>query len=371
MHTCLRKLIILNFKNYEEASLEFDSKINCFVGNNGIGKTNILDAIYYLSLCKSFFSGTDHQNLKHNQEFFVIQGEYLRQEQPENIYCGVKIGQRKVFRRNGKEYERLSNHLGLIPVVMISPSDSSLILEGSEVRRKFIDVVLSQFDNQYLEYILRYNRALVQRNQILKDSEQNVRIDSELLNIWNEQLINNGNFIFEKRKSFINSLIPVFQHYYDFISDGTELVDLKYHSQLSEESYTDLLEKSIDRDLKFQFTTTGIHKDDLLLQLGNYPIKRIGSQGQQKTYLVALKLAQFDFIKMQSKLHPILLMDDIFDKFDESRVNKIIQLVSSSDFGQIFISDTSVERMGGILEKIGTSYRLFHIQADGIIKVIR
>jgi DNA replication and repair protein RecF len=360
----------MNFKNYEEVSLELNSKINCFVGNNGIGKTNILDAIYYLSLCKSFFPGTDQQNVRHNQEFFVIQGDYQRFDKSENIYCGVKVGQRKIFRRNGKEYDRLSEHVGLLPVVMISPADSSLILDGSEVRRKFIDGVLSQFDHEYLEHLLRYNRALVQRNQILKDSSLGNRLDPELLDILNDELIQHGNLIFEKRSMFINQLTPVFQNYYAFVSDGSEQVQLSYHSQLFDEPFAELLIKSIERDRKLQFTTTGIHKDDLALDLNHIPIKRIGSQGQQKTYLVALKLAQFDFIKMKSDVHPILLLDDIFDKFDENRVNKIIDLVASENFGQIFISDTSAERMGSILKKINGSYYLYHIKAEGLIKMI-
>ncbi len=370
MHTWLRKLSIMNFKNYEEASLDFDSKINCFVGNNGIGKTNILDAIYYLSICKSFFSVNDLQNFRHNQEFFVLQGEYEHQEKSENIYCGVKVGQRKVFRRNGKEYDRLSDHLGLIPVVMVSPADSNLILEGSEMRRRFIDIVLSQFDKSYLEYLLRYNRALAQRNQLLKNSEQKTYIDDDLLNILNEQLTFNGDLIHNKRKLFIDKLIPVFQQYYNFVSDGNEIVHLNYSSQLNEDTFSELLSNSLDRDFKFQYTTCGIHKDDLHLELGNYPIRRIGSQGQQKTFLVALKLAQFDFIKMNSEKFPILLLDDIFDKFDENRVDKIIQLAANSNFGQIFITDTSTDRMSDILKKINSSYNLFHILAGGEIQLL-
>lgn len=366
----LRQLLLLNFKNYEEISLEFDSKINCFVGNNGIGKTNILDAIYYLSLCKSFFSNTDLNNVRHQQEFFVIQGEYQRDEKTENIYCGVKVGQRKIFRRNGKEYDRLAEHIGFIPVVMISPSDNNLILDGSEIRRKYIDSVLSQFDHEYLEHLIHYNRALIQRNQILKDSAQKNWLDADLLNIWNEQLIDHGNFIFEKRRFFISDIIPVFQNYYEFVSEHSEQVRLTYQSQLLDEKFSDLLTKSIDKDRKLLYTTTGIHKDDLILDLDNYPIKQLGSQGQQKTYLVALKLAQFDYIKMQSKIHPILLLDDIFDKFDETRVNKIIQLVANTNFGQIFLSDTSAERMGNILKNLNESFKLFHIQKDGIVNLL-
>ena len=362
MHTYLHKLTLLNFKNYEEASLEFCSGINCLVGNNGIGKTNILDTIYYLSLCKSFFTNTDSLNIRHGEEFFMIQGEYQREEKTEHIYCGVKSGQKKIFRRNSKEYERLSEHIGLIPVVMISPADSGLIIDGSEERRKFIDSVLSQFDHQYLDDVMRYNRAVLQRNLLLKDFARSNWFDTDMIEMWNEQIIAAGNRIFEKRKFFINDLIPVFQRYYELVSEGTEKVELAYESQLFDGDFSDLLNKSIDKDRKLQYTSIGVHKDDLALKLGGYPIKRVGSQGQQKTFLVALKLAQFDYIKLKSENYPILLLDDIFDKFDGNRVSQIIQLVSNVNFGQIFITDTSSERMGYILKQINSEYRLFHIK---------
>lgn len=362
MHTYLNKLTLLNFKNYEEASLEFCSRINCLVGNNGIGKTNILDTIYYLSLCKSFFTNTDILNIRHGEEFFMIQGEYQREEKTEHIYCGVKTGQKKIFRRNSKEYDRLSEHIGLIPVVMISPADSGLIIDGSEERRKFIDSVLSQFDHQYLDDVMRYNRAVLQRNLLLKDFSRSSWFDPDMIEMWNEQIIAAGNRIFEKRKFFIKDLIPVFQHYYELVSEGTEKVELTYESQLFDDDFADLLNKSIDKDRKLQYTSIGVHKDDLALKLGGYPIKRVGSQGQQKTFLVALKLAQFDYIKLKSENFPILLLDDIFDKFDSNRVSQIIQLVSDINFGQIFITDTSSERMGIILKQINSEYRLFHIK---------
>lgn len=361
MHTYLHKLTLLNFKNYEEASLEFCSGINCLVGNNGIGKTNILDTIYYLSLCKSFFTNTDSLNIRHGEEFFMLQGEYQREEKTEHIYCGVKSGQKKIFRRNSKEYERLSEHIGLIPVVMISPADSGLIIDGSEERRKFIDSVLSQFDHQYLDDVMRYNRAVLQRNLLLKDFARSNWFDTDMIEMWNEQIIAAGNRIFEKRKFFINDLIPVFQHYYELVSEGTEKVELTYESQLFDGDFADLLNKSIDKDRKLQYTSIGVHKDDLALKLGGHPIKRVGSQGQQKTFLVALKLAQFDYIKLKSENYPILLLDDIFDKFDGNRVSQIIQLVSNVNFGQIFITDTSSERMGYILKQINSEYRQFHI----------
>jgi DNA replication and repair protein RecF len=366
MYTYLHNLTLLNFKNYEEASLKFSPKINCLAGNNGIGKTNVLDAIYYLSLCKSAFTAIDTQNIRYGSDFFVIQGEYNKDDKTENINCGVKSGHKKIFKRNGKEYEKLSDHIGLLPLVIISPADSSLILDGSDERRKYMDSVLSQFDHQYLDDLMRYNRALAQRNLLLKDFAQKNWFDPEMLDLWNSQMIVTGNRIFEKRKVFIQEILGVFQHYYDFISEGKEKVELIYDSQLYNGEFQDLLNNSINKDRKVQFTSVGIHKDDLELKLTGYPIKRVGSQGQQKTYLVALKLAQFDYIKQQTKEFPILLLDDIFDKFDASRVSKIINLVASTNFGQIFITDTSPERMSDILKQMEGDYKLFHINENGI-----
>lgn len=369
MHTFLQKLSLINFRNYEEASLEFSSKINCFAGNNGVGKTNILDSIHYLSLCKSFFNNSDAQNIRHDQPFFVIQGEFSRDEKPENIYCGVKIGQKKMFRRNGKEYDRLAEHIGLIPVVIISPNDTNLILGGSEERRKFLDMVISQFDPNYLELLLRYNRTLIQRNQLLKNFALQNFYDEDMLGIWNEQMIPLAIKIYHKRLAFIEGLIPVFQQFYEFVSEGKEIVTLHYDSQLADKNFESSFLNALDRDRKLQFTTIGIHKDDLNLKLGEYPLKRVASQGQQKTFLVSLKLAQFEFIKKNSGNLPILLLDDIFDKFDETRVQKIIQLVSGNNFGQIFITDTHLERIYSILQTINVSFKLYLIEKDGRISL--
>lgn len=370
MYTHLNSLTLFNFKNYEDASLSFCSKVNCITGNNGVGKTNILDAVFYLSLCKSYFGGIDSNNIRHENEFFVVQGEYLRENSKENIYCGLKLGQKKMFRRNGKEYERLADHIGLIPVVMVSPYDSNLIVEGSEERRKFTDMVISQLDQVYLDDLMRYNRTLIQRNQLLKDFARRNWFDTDMVEMWNEQLIVNGLKIFEKRKSFITEMVPVFQKYYDFVSGGNEKVDLVYESQLFYDDFKNLLEKSIDKDRAIQHTSVGIHKDDLILKLNGYPIKRVGSQGQQKTYLVALKLAQFDFISQHTQTKPILLLDDIFDKFDTLRVEKIVKLVSGNHFGQIFITDTHTEQMETILKQIDGEYRLFRVNNDNTIEVL-
>jgi DNA replication and repair protein RecF len=363
----IRDLSVVNYKNLAQADLHFSAKLNCFIGKNGVGKTNILDCIYYLSFCKSYFNLPDHQNLRHNEDFFVLQGKYEIQDQQEDIYCGFKTGHKKKFRRGKKEYERLSDHLGLIPLVMISPSDSILIQGGSEERRRFMDSVISQYDRPYLDLLLRYNRALLQRNNLLKNFAANNIFDRDSLEIWDEQMILNGEKIHRKRKEFINDLLPVFQRYYEYISEKHETVKLEYQSQLNNGDFRALISESIPKDRILQYSSTGIHKDDLDLKIGDYPIKRLGSQGQNKTYLISLKFAQYDFIRSINKTDPILLLDDIFDKLDSSRVEKIVNLVSENSFGQIFITDTNREHLDSIVKEAGaTDYRIFLV-TDGQI----
>ena len=358
----LNKISILNYKNILQADLEFSPKINCFIGNNGVGKTNVLDAIYYMSFCKSHSNNIDSQNINHNESFFVIEGFYTRLNAEEDIYCGLKQRQKKVFKRNKKEYERLSDHIGLLPLVLISPADNTLIGDGSNERRKFIDGVISQYDRPYLNALLCYNKILAQRNSLLK----NTQIDWDLIDILNLNLSETGLYIYEKRVEFIRSFIPVFQKYYDFISENKENVDLAYISHLAKGDFLSLLKQSIERDKILGYTTKGIHKDDLEMTLGGYPIKRVGSQGQNKTYLIALKLAQFDFLKQLSGVSPILLLDDIFDKLDSERVHQIIKLVSEDYFGQIFITDTNRKNLDEILGTINDNYRLFSVTAGEI-----
>jgi DNA replication and repair protein RecF len=357
----LRKLNLVHFKNYEQLDIEFSEKINCFVGNNGAGKTNLLDAIYYLSLTKSYFNTIDTQNITNGQDFFMIQGEYERDGTKENIYCGVGKDRRKQFKRNNKEYQKLSLHVGLIPVVMISPADSSLIIEGSDERRKFINGVISQYNIEYLDTTIRYNRALVQRNILLKDFARSGSFNPEYLEIWDAQLISAGNFIHEKRLEFAKKFQPIFQSYYNTISESQEEVGLVYQSQLNDGDFQQMLEKSIEKDRILQYTTVGIHKDDLVMNMGTLPIKRNGSQGQQKTFLVALKFAEFDFIKELNGIAPVLLLDDLFDKFDSQRVRKIIGLVSEEHFGQIFITDTNEDRAARILKEISADHKVFRV----------
>ncbi len=362
----LNNLSLINFKNYEQLEIEFSQQINCFVGDNGVGKTNLLDAVYYLSFCKSYFNLIDSQNIKHNAGFFVIQGNYNISGENESIYCGIKRNKRKQFKRNKKEYQKLSDHIGLIPLVLISPYDSNLIMGGSDERRKFLDGVISQFDKQYLEDLIKYNRALSQRNSLLKNFAKTNTFNIETIEIWDEQLIKFGTTIYEKRVKFINELLPVFQKYYAFIADGNEKVQLIYHSQLHDFDFPYLLKNSIERDRILQYTTTGIHKDDLIFKLDKFLIKKNGSQGQQKTFLVALKLAQFDYMKNIYDYKPILLLDDIFDKFDLFRVKQIIKLVADNNFGQIFITDTNKKRVKNILSDFSIEYNLFNVSNGAI-----
>jgi DNA replication and repair protein RecF len=363
----LERLSLVNFKNYEQAGMEFSPKINCLVGRNGVGKTNILDAIHYLSLCKSYFNTADTQNIRYGEDFFMIQGDYLRKEMPENIYCGVKRGQKKILKRNRKEYERFSEHIGFLPVIMISPSDTTLIQDGSEERRRFINEVISQYDHTYLNHLVQYNRVLQQRNALLKICSERNTYDADSMEAWNQQLVHLGNGIHQVRTRFCTELIPIFQKYYDLISEGSEKVDLAYQSQLNEQDFADLLRTSADKDRAVQYTTSGIHRDDLQLIMNGNPIRRCGSQGQQKTYLLALKLANFEFICHHSQLRPILLLDDIFDKFDSFRVQRIIALVSDQNFGQIFITHTEPQQMMQILHQIPCDHRIFDISSDGQI----
>lgn len=362
----LQSLSLINFKNYKSAGLSFSPKINCFVGNNGVGKTNLLDAVYYLSFCKSYFDQVDSHNINYDESFFVIQGVYERADAIENIYCGIKRNQRKQFKRNRIEYDKLSDHIGFIPLVMISPSDNNLISEGSEDRRKFINSIISQFDKEYLDNLIKYNRALQQRNILLKNFAAGLPHDRETIELWDEQLISYGTLIMQKRKEFVDQFVPVFKHYYKFISNNKEEVKLGYISQLLHAGFRQLLENSLQKDIVLQYTSQGIHKDDLDLLISGRAIKLTGSQGQQKTFLVALKLAQFDFIREYNGFKPILLLDDIFDKLDRIRVKQIMNLVAENNFGQIFITDTNPVRLNEILSGIPIKSKIYNIMDDKI-----
>ena len=364
----IEDISIVNFKNLRDVQVGFSPKLNCFIGNNGAGKTNMLDAVYYLSFCKSFFNAVDQLNINHQENYFMLSANYKRLDSKEIISCGLQQGHKKQFKRNAKVYKKLVEHIGLLPLVMITPSDVNLILGGSDERRKFMDGVISQYNQNYLDDLLKYNRALLQRNNLLKQFAAERYFDNELLEIWNNQLVEIGNRIHAERTRFVEKLIPVFQQYYTFISQGNEQVGLTHQSDLYDNDFEKLLHDAVPKDRAVQYTSVGIHKDELELNIGDYPIKKLGSQGQKKTYLVALKLAQFNFIKEISGLKPILLLDDIFDKLDQQRVEQIIKVVSGDEFGQIFITDTNREHLDAIIKKMNTGFRIFNV-SNGEVKV--
>jgi len=357
----LKNLSLINYKNIAEANYEFDPKINCFVGKNGIGKTNVLDSIYHLAYGKSYFNPLALQNIKHGEEFFVIDGTFEKDNRAEQVVCSLKKGLKKVLKRNGKAYDKFSEHIGFIPLVIISPSDNDLIVEGSETRRKFLDTVISQLDPAYLQELINYQKVVAQRNALLKYFALNHTFDRDTLLIYNEQLDSMAQHIFEKRRDFVNSFVPIFNKHHQTITDSAEDVSLVYDSHLHNKSLATLLDENLQRDRVLQYTSVGIHKDDLLFEIDGHPIKKFGSQGQQKSFLIALKLAQFEFIKKQSGVLPILLFDDVFDKLDETRVSKIVQMIDDKVFGQIFISDTHPERTEAIIKTTHQSYRIFNM----------
>ncbi|MEM7162729.1 MAG: DNA replication and repair protein RecF [Bacteroidota bacterium] len=364
----LNNLHLINFKNYAEADFQFDAEICCFTGKNGSGKTNLLDAIHYLSLCKSHFNPADSQNIKHEEEFFVVEGEFEVDEQIDRIFCAVKKGQAKSFKRNKKAYDKLSDHIGRYPSVMITPNDVDLLKGGSEERRKFIDKIICQYDKRYLEYLMSYNKVLQQRNNLLKYFQENRTFDQEQLDVWNEQLVDYGAYLFTQRKAFLTDFEPLFSDFYAKISEEAESVSIEYKSQLFQGNFEDLLISCQQEDRRRAYSTLGLHKDDLILKIGDYPIKKFGSQGQQKSLIISMRLAQFQFMKNVTKITPVLLLDDIFDKLDDYRVKSLMELVSDGMFGQIFITDTSDERMLEIFNKIGLNYALFPIRNGQCIK---
>jgi len=363
----LKKLTLFNFKNFGEASLEFSEKINCFTGPNGAGKTNLLDAIHYLSFTKSYFNLIDSQNIRHHDDFFAIHGQFVRNGSiPDDVSCIQKRNYKKQVKINTKEYERMADHIGEFPLVMVSPYDRDLINEGSELRRKYIDSVISQFDRLYLEDLIVYNKALAQRNALLKLFGEKRYFDDTSLEIWDEQMKGPASRIFARRREFLDGFLPVFGRYFEFISQGKEQVDILYHSDLSVSAMDQLLKENLQRDLAARYTTTGIHKDDLEFLIDGYPVKKFGSQGQQKSFVVAIKLAQFEYTRSVKEYKPILLFDDIFDKLDSDRVDRIVNLVGDNSFGQVFITDTQPERIDHIFTNAKTEHRIFGVDSGKV-----
>lgn len=364
----VNSISILNYKNLPEANISLSSKINCFIGNNGMGKTNLLDAVYYLSFCKSANSATDNQAIMHEAPFFMLRGEYSSDSGIENeVSCGFKRGEKKQFRKNGKLYERLSDHIGSIPLVMVSPADNELIAGGSEERRRFVDVVISQYNKEYLAALIRYNRALQQRNALLRGEREP---DGEMMSLIEDMMSVEASCIHACRKQLVDELTPIFTHFYNVISWGCETVGLRFRSHLDDGDLATMLAASRFEDRKHGFTSKGIHRDELVMSLGGYPVRKEGSQGQNKTFLVALKLAQFAFLCQKGGETPLLLLDDIFDKLDSRRVEQIIALVAGDDFGQIFITDVNREHIDNILDSVDGNYRLFEVNA-GCVQLLK
>lgn len=364
----LRGISLLNYRNLMEVNVEFSPGINCFIGSNGMGKTNLLDAVYYLSFCKSAVNASDSSNILHDAPFFMLQGNYCSASGIESeVSCGLKRGDKKQFRKDGKLYERLSDHIGSVPLVMVSPADNELIAGGSEERRRFMDVVISQYDKEYLQSLIRYNRALQQRNALLRGEREP---DAEMLSLIEEMMAEEALSINRCRRGFIDELVPIFTKFHNAITRGNEIVSLGYRSHLNDGDLVDVLRTSRADDRRLGHTSKGVHRDELVMQLGGYPLRREGSQGQNKTYLVALKLAQYDFLRAKGGEMPLLLLDDIFDKLDSRRVERIISLVAGEGFGQIFITDVNREHIDGILEQIDGAYRLFEVE-NGCVNMLK
>lgn len=363
----LRQISILNYKNIAEADLLLSPKMNCFIGRNGEGKTNLLDAIHFLALCKSTTAGIDSLCIRHEADFSVVQGHFEREDgEAEDIYVGLKRGQKKLVKRNQKAYKRLTEHIGLIPLVMVSPLDHVLIGGGSEERRRFMDVVISQTDRRYLDALVNYNKALAQRNALLKIED--AAPDPEVMNLWEEEMARYGQLVYEGRQRYVEAFVPIFQHIYSAISQDKEQVGLSYVSHAQRGDLLDVIRRDRQKDIIMGYSLHGVHRDELEMTLGGFPIRREGSQGQNKTYLIALKLAQFDFLRRTgSQTTPLLLLDDIFDKLDAERVEQIVRLVAGEHFGQIFITDTNRDHLDQILTRMGGDYRLFNVKGGEVL----
>jgi len=357
----LNSISVINYKNLRAVNLQLSPKTNCFIGHNGSGKTNFLDALYYLSFCRSAHNPIDSQLITHDQDFFVVEGDYINETgDNENVYCGMKRGAKKQFKRNKKAYQRLSQHIGLIPLVFVSPADATLIDGGSEERRRLMDMVIAQYDSSYIDALTRCNKALQQRNALLRMENEP---DLALLELWEEEMATQGEALFVKRAAFVEEFIPVFQRIHQRISGGSEKVSLRYVSHCQRGSLLDVIRKDRHKDRAVGYSLHGVHRDDLEMLIDGYLLKREGSQGQSKTYVLAMKLAQFDFLKRTaSKTTPLLLLDDIFDKLDSQRVERIVQLVSGDSYGQIFITDTNREHLDRILQAGAADYKLFYVE---------
>jgi DNA replication and repair protein RecF len=358
----LKKISLLNFKNHPELDLELGAGVNCFLGPNGVGKTNLLDAVHYLSLCKSYFHAIDQEHILHDKEVFMIKGVVEEHGEHDELLCSFQRSKGKTFKRNKKSYQRLADHIGRFPVVMITPFDSNLILDGSDVRRRSLDGLISQFDKAYLEGLVRYNKALAHRNQLLKRMVADTSFSESALEPWNDQLSRYAEPISRTRQEFMGELIPLMNRYYKQLGHSSESIGLEYRSQLGDASMVELLRASYLKDRAATHTTVGVHKDDLMFTIGGRPLKRNGSQGQQKTFLLALKLAHFEMIAVKSQKRPVLLLDDVFDKIDPARMKQLLHTVTSEKFGQVLITDTDPTRLGEALQGLEVDVRTFQLE---------
>ncbi len=357
----LKKISIINYKNILDKEYELDPKINCFVGDNGVGKTNILDAVYHLSMGKSYFNVKNDQLINRGKDYMLVDGVFELNNKNESIVFSLKIGEKKVLKRNGKPYKKFSNHIGLIPVVLISPYDNDLINEGSSERRKFIDSIISQNDKEYLINLIAYTRVIQNRNKLLKQYNRSVDFDLDTIKVYDDQIYKLSEPIFKARDKFIKEFTPLVLEKYKHISDDKEKISIEYKSDLINNNIENLIKDSFQRDVILQYTSVGLHKDDFVFNIDENRIKRFGSQGQQKSFLIALKLAQFDYLKNETGNSPILLMDDIFDKLDLMRVKRIVEIVNSTNFGQLFLSDTDKERIEKVLSSLNLSSKIFEV----------
>ena len=357
----LKKISIINYKNILDKEYELDPKINCFVGDNGVGKTNILDAVYHLSMGKSYFNVKNDQLINRGKDYMLVDGVFELNNKNERIVFSLKIGEKKVLKRNGKPYKKFSNHIGLIPVVLISPYDNDLINEGSSERRKFIDSIISQNDKEYLINLIAYTRVIQNRNKLLKQYNRSVDFDLDTIKVYDDQIYKLSEPIFKARDKFIKEFTPLVLEKYKHISDDKEKISIEYKSDLIDNHVENLIKDSFQKDVILQYTSAGLHKDDFIFNIDENRIKRFGSQGQQKSFLIALKLAQFDYLKNETGNSPILLMDDIFDKLDLMRVKRIVEIVNSTNFGQLFLSDTDKERIEKVLSSLNLSSKIFEV----------
>ncbi len=357
----LKKISIINYKNILEKEFELDPKINCFVGDNGVGKTNILDAIYHLSMGKSYFNVKNDQLINKGKDYMLVDGVFELNNKDESIVFSLKIGEKKVLKRNGKPYKKFSNHIGLIPVVLISPYDNDLINEGSSERRKFIDSIISQNDKEYLINLIAYTRVIQNRNRLLKQYNRSVDFDLDTIKVYDDQIYKLSEPIFKARNKFIKEFTPLVLEKYKHISDDKEKISIEYKSDLINNHIENLIKDSFQKDVILQYTSVGLHKDDFVFNIDENRIKKFGSQGQQKSFLIALKLAQFDYLKNETGNSPILLMDDVFDKLDLMRVKRIVEIVNSTNFGQLFLSDTDKERIEKVLSSLNLSSKIFEV----------